>query len=653
MKLKFKKRYLLILLAVLAAGGWFYLSYQKKNQVEYTTSEAKLGRLIQTVTETGSIKPASEVSLNFLATGKLAKVSVKIGDEVKRDQVLAELDYSNLVIQQRQAAANLEVARANLAKVLNGASAQDVTVSQATVNQAKAAYDNALANQAKVKKSTEEAVAQAQKTLSDLKSGNKSLTTAGQAVLTAQTSYDNAKRTYAQTIENRKTSLLNALENQIAAAQTALDAAKRVLDDRDAENTLSVQDKSFLFAAEAGHETALGLVAPAKAAWSSAKTDRSVAGLNGATDKTLALLNQTLDALNDLFAALGKTITSADLSQAELDAFKSSISGQISLTNAGISAVNASEQALNDAIVAQSTGLASAQASLDQAQAALDGAITVATNNLSTARLTAEQQQQAAQSQVDSSYSAWRLAQAQLNRTVAPARAEDRRLAEAQVTQAQASLDALNNQVNNNLIKAPIDGRITQVNYEVGEEPSPAKPVIALLGHNNFEIEIDISEADIVKVKQGDQAALTFDSLGEAQKFSGQVSFIEPAQTVIQDVVYYKTTVSGITALDQAGQPWASSSAMADPLTLVRPGMTANVTITTATKDQALIVPNRAVIDKGDGKKIIRLLVEGQVVEVAVSLGLRGDDGLVEVLSGLKPGDSVITSIKDPAQASQ
>lgn len=660
MKLKGKKRYLVIAGAILLIGGVVYSNYRKGTKVEYTTAEAKLSKIVQTVNETGTLKTASEIKLNFLANGKISKINTKIGDKVKKDQVLAELDYSNLLIQQKQAQANLDVAKANLAKIANGATVQDVTISLSSVRQAETAYNSAQANYDKVKKSTAEAIVQAQKNLSDLESANKSATTYGQAILTAQSNLDSTNKTYLQTIGNRRTSLLNSIENQIAAAQTALDAANRVLTDDNAKDTLSIQDAGQLVRAKASYDSASALVSPARADLAAAKKSGSNNDALSAAGSAMNLLNETLDALNATFAALAKSVTSSKFSQASLDAFKTSISAQITATNAGISSVSAAEQNLSDTILAYNTNLASAQSSLDQAQAAFNNALTNARNALTNARLSGDQQNANAKSQVDSTFTAYKLAQAQYNKTVSPARPEDFKLFEAQVAQAKASLDALINQANNSIIKSPIDGEITQVNYEVGEEPSAAKPVMAILSHDNFEIELDISEADIVKVKQGNQAVVTFDALGEATKFAAEVTFIEPAQTVIQEVVYYKCTVSNLRALDAAGNPVdavvATSSATSapsanisssSPLLLIRPGMTANVSITTQTKDQVLVVPSRAVIDKGNNQKVVRLLVNGQSVETPVTMGLRGDEGLTEIISGLKPGDLAITSIKN------
>ncbi|MDD5071910.1 MAG: efflux transporter periplasmic adaptor subunit, partial [Patescibacteria group bacterium] len=73
----------------------------------------------------------------------------------------------------------------------------------------------------------------------------------------------------------------------------------------------------------------------------------------------------------------------------------------------------------------------------------------------------------------------------------------------------------------------------------------------------------------------------------------------------------------------------------------------ANVIITTASRENVLIMPSRAVIEKNNGERYVRILVGKTVVEEPVKIGLRGDGGMVEVLSGVKEGDQVITFIKN------
>ena len=69
--------------------------------------------------------------------------------------------------------------------------------------------------------------------------------------------------------------------------------------------------------------------------------------------------------------------------------------------------------------------------------------------------------------------------------------------------------------------------------------------------------------------------------------------------------------------------------------------------IVTAGRDMALVIPQRAVIFRG-ASKLVRVLDEsGSMKEVNVETGLMGNRGLIEITSGVKEGDVVITAIKN------
>jgi RND family efflux transporter MFP subunit len=212
---------------------------------------------------------------------------------------------------------------------------------------------------------------------------------------------------------------------------------------------------------------------------------------------------------------------------------------------------------------------------------------------------------------------------------------EDVALAQAQVSQAEANLNLVKKQMADNIIMAPMDGQITNINYEIGEQVNSTKAMITMLTENNFEVEADISESDIFKIKVDNSVTITFDAFGENRKFQGLVYFIEPASTVIQDVIYYKVKIK---LTDDAVT-----------LTDIKSGMTSNVVITTDSKDGVLAVPSRAVLEKtGDGKYVRVLRSGNQVEEIPVSIGLSGNEGMVEVISDqLKEGDAVITFVKN------
>ncbi|MBI4779050.1 efflux RND transporter periplasmic adaptor subunit [Candidatus Falkowbacteria bacterium] len=583
----FKNKFFITSLFLIIAAAGAYFIFNKKPKDEYTTAIIERGNLIQTVSETGMVKANKEMDLNFTTSGRIAHIFVGVGDKVKKDQILAELDSSDLLLKEKEAAANLQVAQANLAKLLAGATASELAVSQASLDQAKTAYVSSLNESEKIKNTVNENIAQAEKSLNDLY-----LTSGGTIT------------SYQQAVKNYISVSYTAVDVKIPLASNALDSINTILNDNDAKYFLGAGNISLI-------ETTKNNYLRAGTALIQAKASQTGGDVNQALADTLDALNKTFEALRDCYNLLEVSLAGSSFTQAELDAYKTAISAQQANISSGITSLQTAQNNLNDSINN------------------LNNAIAAAKNALATAKVTGAQQIAAAQARVDTGYKAWLVAEAQLNQLKAGTRTQDINLAQAQVSQAKASLGLARNQINNNTIKALLDGTITKKNYEAGEQFSLSKPVFLLLGVNNFEIEVDVSEADITKVALNDQAEITLDAFGEDVKFTGQVNFIEPAETVIQDVIYYKVKIN----FDGKDKD-------------IKSGMTANANITTAKKDNVLIMPSRAVIEKNGSGKFVRLLVSEQIEEVPVTIGLRGDNGLVEVLSGLNENDIVVTYIQ-------
>ena len=621
---------ILIIIAVILGGGLVFFTRNKDNSV-YTTAKVTRGSIIQTVSETGAVKAASEINLSFLNSGRLAKKYFSIGDKVKKDDLLAELDYSGLLIKQNEAQANLDVANQNLNKIIAGATNSEIAVKQASVDQARSAYDSANNELAKTHRSVSESIAQAQKTLSDLESRTAlDVTTYEQAITSAQTALDNAKSTYQKSIDNYTDTALATADAKIAVANTALDVIDRTIKDEDADDLISVKVPHYLADTKTSYSSAVSLVTIANSSLSTAEINGSEANVIKLLDDSSTLLNKTFEALQNCFSALENSVTSSAFTLTELDTFKTNISTQKTNVSTAISSVQSAKQNLNDAVLAYKTNVDTANNSLASAQTAYNDAVKNARNALSTAEVNGSKQIAAAESAVSNSKRAWDLGQAQLTEMISPANRYDIALSQAKVRQAQAALDTVNQEIENSKIISPIDGTITKSEFEVGEQISPGVTAISVLGENNFEIEVLISEADIAKVTIEDKAEVTLDAFGEEVKFSGKITFIEPAETEIQDVVYYKVTAS----FNPEGKP-------------VKSGMTANVVITTAERQNVLTMPNRAVIDKNGQGKFTRVLNAGKIQEKAITLGLLGDGGITEVLSGVNEGEEVVTYVKE------
>lgn len=612
--------------------------FSDDNNVEYTTAQVSRGDIVQTVSETGTVKAEEEINLSFLQSGRIASSSVKIGDKVKEGQILVELDYESLALKVQEAEANLEIAKANLNKLLAGATSEELKVSEASVSQAKAAYLAAQDQLDKTQKSVAESIAQAEKNLDDLESeGVDDLTAYEQAVITAQTSLENTKQTYSQSVYNKQDSALVTVEDKLTAANTALDLVEDILNEEDYKDTLSAKNSAYLDTTNRYYDQSVTLLATANSSLDVAQANLVDEYINQAIDDALTGLYKTYDTLSNCFKALENSVASASFTQTQLETEKSTINTQLTTINTAISSVQTAKQNLADAILAYNTNVNSAEDTLANAQASLDDAKKTAQNTLSSAEVNGEKTIAAAKASVDSAWEALQVAEAQYVQTKATARAQDIALHQAQVKQAEASLALAQKQVEDSIIRSPIDGTVVKMNYEIGEQVAVSQTVTAVLGENNFEIEIDISEADISKVKINDKAEITLDAFGDDIEFDAFVSFVEPAETIIQDVIYYKVTVK-FDKDSERNQEYFSQ---------IKSGMTANAVITTAQKENILLMPSRAVLERNGSGKFTRIYNKGEVSEVKIEVGLRGDEGLIEILSGVNEGDEVVTFVKE------
>ncbi len=240
-----------------------------------------------------------------------------------------------------------------------------------------------------------------------------------------------------------------------------------------------------------------------------------------------------------------------------------------------------------------------------------------------------------AQTALNAAQGALQTAKDKLFLAQAEPRATDIALFNAQIKEAEANLSLIQKQISDTILRAPINGVITNIQGEIGEIIKAGTLVVIMMDKSEFQIKADISEADIGKVNPGQLAKIELDAFPE-QELLGKVIEIDLVETIIQGVIYYKTTIGfDLTAFDGEKQK-------------IKSGMTTNITIITDSRENALIIPQRAIQEK-EGKKIVRVPLTDdneKYQEIEVETGLRGSDGMIEIISGLNKGDKVITFLK-------
>jgi HlyD family secretion protein len=199
---------------------------------------------------------------------------------------------------------------------------------------------------------------------------------------------------------------------------------------------------------------------------------------------------------------------------------------------------------------------------------------------------------------------------------------------EAIVKSYEASVKNYEAKLAKTILRAPIAGVVSKQDAKVGEIVAANANIVSLISEAQFEIEAHVPEADIAKVAIGNEAKVMLDAYGNDVTFAAKVTAIDPAETMIEGVSTYKVTFQFV---DGDGR--------------IKSGMTADMDILTAEKENVLIVPQRAVVPK-NGAKFAKILKDGEIEEVEVKTGLKGSDGNIEIVEGLVEGDKVITSLK-------
>jgi HlyD family secretion protein len=195
---------------------------------------------------------------------------------------------------------------------------------------------------------------------------------------------------------------------------------------------------------------------------------------------------------------------------------------------------------------------------------------------------------------------------------------------ELAVTQQQTNLANAQADLANYVITAPFDGIVTTMNAKVGETVSLGTSDVSINSNGVFQIQSYVPEVYISNLQVGDMATTTLDAYGPDVFFPATVISIDPAQTVVNGVSNYKTTLQFTNA---------------DPR--IKAGMTANVSITTANVPDALVVPQGSVFTQ-NGQQYVQVKQGKKIINQQVTTGTASSVGEVQVTSGLSDGDIVV-----------
>jgi len=218
------------------------------------------------------------------------------------------------------------------------------------------------------------------------------------------------------------------------------------------------------------------------------------------------------------------------------------------------------------------------------------------------------------------------LAQAESQLALVSGSARNERVAAqaALVEQMQSAVTVAQLAYDTTTIVAPFSGTVAAINTEVGQIVAPTAPVLSLISGNDLELLVNISESDIQEVNAGDAATAIFDAY-RGVTANAHVVRVAPTAKIVDGVHVFEVRLQ----FDEKND-------------IVRSGLSTDIDIAAASRENVITVPSRAIIEK-DGGKFVRTLLGTTLEYLPITVGLRGSNGTTEVIEGVSEGQKIIT----------
>ena len=641
--------------------GSFKVMQSKPKPPPPTTVTVSRGVVLASVNATGNVTVSDQLGLDFPIGGRVVDIYVKEGQRVVAGQPLASIDDAPARAKLDQARADLDAARENVRRLLEGSTPNEQLQNNAAIDAARSALTKAGEN-----------VARAQETL---KTGS---ATRQNVVNDARRNLDNARANAVQRAKD--------LQLDIDQVQERLDEHKAQLNIHQAKYEFDAAQADSARAAELDSlvriDTLRAILVDIEDRMRDKKCSTGPRGQS--TNPTTGTAGTRSNVSNPLTlnAAEKTTSTTAkgkggsgnskecerlaeQYGQAELDLRHEEDQLQVIRQDRnryeGYVRDDA-EQLIQDrqTVEQDERDLADAKNALRLGQIEDEKRINDAEDQVNRALDDQKKGDLADAQAVSSSRNDVDTAEAELAQQVAAKAVQEERpknnaevaAAQADVDNKQAVLDDAQRVLDDTTLVAPTDGTVAVIGGRVGEEvpgggsnrggfdasalsrpPNAQAPgsvssraggFVTLTDLGTNEVKARFSEADTAKIKPGQAAKVEFESLG--QQLTARVIRIDAIETVVANVVTYTVTL----LLDKK-------------LEEIKPGMTGNVDVIISQKQNVLRLPVTA-INPRNGRATVQVVKPDGTQETRqVTTGLKGDDD-IEITSGLDDGDKVVVT---------
>lgn len=194
--------------------------------------------------------------------------------------------------------------------------------------------------------------------------------------------------------------------------------------------------------------------------------------------------------------------------------------------------------------------------------------------------------------------------------------------AQSRLKESEASLSLAKVRLEKSIIRAPFNGRLGLRQVSPGDFVQPGQAIVNLEDTDSIKVDFRIPEIYLARVEVGQAVQVGVDVYPN-QLFEGKIYAID-------------------SRIDNATRTVLVRGRVPNPAGALHPGMFARVTLLLGERENAVFVPEQAVVPMG-GDKFVYRVVDGKAVFTKVRLGLR-KEGRVEVVEGIGPEETVVTA---------
>jgi RND family efflux transporter MFP subunit len=192
----------------------------------------------------------------------------------------------------------------------------------------------------------------------------------------------------------------------------------------------------------------------------------------------------------------------------------------------------------------------------------------------------------------------------------------------AQLRADQAALELARARLDKTVIRAPFDGVVGLRKVSVGDFVNVGQDMVNLEQIDPLKADFRVAEFYLAAVRPGQRIELRVDAFPD-EAFAGEVYAIDPL-------------------IDVSGRSIVLRARLPNPDDRLRPGLFARVTLVLNERNDAIQVPEQALVPQGEEQFVFRV-VDGKAALTKVTAGIRRD-GMVEITEGLGPEDEVVTA---------